>query len=69
MHHLHDQGVDSVTGSEPITKHEANPRRVAPTFAVTFAFALTNLIALTWHDRRHAFAQWIARGRAAGRHR
>jgi len=46
VHHLRDQGVATDTSAEPIAKPEANPRRVAPSFAVTFAFATTNLIAL-----------------------
>src|SRR5437762_4313886 len=69
VHHIHDQGVDSDTGSEPIAKPEADRTRLAPTFGVTLAFAFTNFVALTWHGRRHAIAQRTARCATARRHR
>ena len=65
MRHIHDQGVDSASASKPIAQSEASPTRVAHSFAATFAFLVTKLVALTWHDRRHVFTHRIARRTAA----
>jgi hypothetical protein len=69
VRNLHDQGVASDTASERLAQPEGNPPRVASTFAFRFALAVANFIAVTRHDRRHAFAKCIARSSAARRHR